>query len=49
MRTLRQKGIDADYDHEPRFRWRGSEVARLEGLSEAVFAFAVTLLALPVW
>ena len=26
------------------FRWRGGEVSRLEGLSDAVFAFAVTLL-----
>jgi len=44
MRTLRQKGIDTAYGHEAGFRWRGSEVARLEGLSDAVFAFAVTLL-----
>jgi uncharacterized membrane protein len=26
------------------FRWRGVEVSRIEGLSDAVFAFAVTLL-----
>jgi len=26
------------------FRWRGAEIARIEGLSDAVFAFAVTLL-----
>ena len=26
------------------FRWRGSEISRIEGLSDAVFAFAVTLL-----
>jgi uncharacterized membrane protein len=26
------------------FRWRGGEIARIEGLSDAVFAFAVTLL-----
>lgn len=31
MRTLRQKGIDGGYGHEPGFRWRGSEVTRLEG------------------
>src|SRR5216684_1017189 len=30
--------------HEPEFRWRGREIARIEGLSDAVFAFAVTLL-----
>ncbi|MEZ4651512.1 MAG: TMEM175 family protein [Candidatus Eisenbacteria bacterium] len=29
-------------DHE--FRWRGGDVSRLEGLSDAVFAFAITLL-----
>src|SRR5438046_6540227 len=26
------------------FRWRGGNVSRLEGLSDAVFAFALTLL-----
>ena len=31
-------------NHEPGFRWRGGEIARIEGLSDAVFAFAVTLL-----
>lgn len=30
--------------HEPHFRWRGREVSRLEGLADAIFAFAVTLL-----
>ena len=29
---------------EPHFRWRGAEVTRLEGFTDAVFAFAVTLL-----
>src|SRR5689334_5454945 len=29
---------------EPGFRWRGREVTRLEGLTDAVFAFATTLL-----
>jgi hypothetical protein len=29
---------------EGAFRWRGREISRLEGLSDAVFAFAVTLL-----
>src|SRR3954447_6873686 len=29
---------------EAGFRWRGGEIARIEGLSDAVFAFAVTLL-----
>jgi len=30
---------------EPHFRWRGGEITRLEGFTDAVFAFAVTLLA----
>lgn len=39
---LREKLIE---HHSPEsFRWRGSEIARIEGLSDAVFAFAVTLL-----
>ena len=29
---------------EDHFRWRGKEVSRIEGFSDAVFAFAVTLL-----
>lgn len=29
---------------EPDFRWRGHEVSRIEGLSDGVFAIAVTLL-----
>jgi uncharacterized membrane protein len=29
---------------EPGFQWRGAEVTRLEGFTDAVFAFAVTLL-----
>jgi len=29
---------------EPHFHWRGGEISRLEALSDAVFAFAVTLL-----
>src|ERR1700686_3130733 len=29
---------------EKHFRWRGGEITRLEGLTDAVFAFAVTLL-----
>jgi len=32
------------HQHEKGFQWRGSEIARIEGLSDAVFAFAVTLL-----
>ena len=29
---------------EPYFRWRGGEITRIEGFSDAVFAFAVSLL-----
>jgi uncharacterized membrane protein len=29
---------------EKHFRWRGGEITRLEGFSDAVFAFALTLL-----
>src|SRR5215831_12777980 len=29
---------------EKHFRWRGGEITRLEGFTDAVFAFAVTLL-----
>jgi uncharacterized membrane protein len=39
-RRLAQHGFGADRA----FRWRGGEISRLEGLSDAVFAFAVTLL-----
>ena len=37
---LQQSGLGA----EEEFRWRGGEVSRIEGFSDAVFAFAVTLL-----
>jgi uncharacterized membrane protein len=30
--------------HEQYFRWRGNEITRVEGFTDAVFAFAVTLL-----
>ena len=39
-RHLAQQGFGADRG----FRWRGGEISRLEGLSDAVFGFAVTLL-----
>jgi hypothetical protein len=39
-RRLAEHGFGADRG----FRWRGGELSRLEGLSDAVFAFAVTLL-----
>ncbi|GAB5380029.1 MAG: hypothetical protein Alis3KO_15730 [Aliiglaciecola sp.] len=39
-KTLGEKGFGDD----PGFRWRGGDVSRIEGLSDAVFAFAMTLL-----
>lgn len=38
--TMATHNVLADRD----FRWRGTEISRLEGFSDAVFAFAVTLL-----
>lgn len=34
----------AGFRNEKGFRWRGGEVSRIEGFSDAVFAFSVTLL-----
>ncbi len=39
-KTLAENGLGRERD----FRWRGGEVSRIEGFSDAVFAFAVTLL-----
>jgi len=41
---IRQKLIANDIGQNGKFRWRSHEVSRIEGLSDAVFAFAVTLL-----
>src|SRR6476469_2940439 len=41
---LREKLMENDVGRGGDFRWRGHEIARIEGLSDAVFAFAVTLL-----
>ena len=38
--TLRPALAGRDHD----FRWRGKDISRIEGLSDAVFAFAITLL-----
>jgi uncharacterized membrane protein len=42
-RSLRER-LPFAPEHDPYFRWRGREVSRLEGFTDAVFAFAVTLL-----
>lgn len=39
-RSIEKSGLG----HEPHFDWRGGSVSRLEGISDAVFAFAITLL-----
>lgn len=41
---IRSKLIDKGVGDAHKFRWRSHEISRIEGLSDAVFAFAVTLL-----
>jgi len=41
---IRQQLVDKNVQREPDFRWRGGTVSRLEGFSDAVFGFALTLL-----
>jgi uncharacterized membrane protein len=41
---IRQKLIERQAGSSNKFRWRGHEPSRIEGLSDGVFAFAVTLL-----
>src|SRR6266568_4842749 len=41
---LREKLIGHRLGENNKFRWRSHEISRIEGLSDAVFAFAVTLL-----
>jgi len=41
---IRKHLISGRASGEPGFQWRGAEVTRLEGFTDAVFAFAVTLL-----
>jgi hypothetical protein len=41
---IREKLMEKDIGRPGDFRWRGHEVSRIEGLSDAVFAFAITLL-----
>src|SRR6266478_10243907 len=41
---IRDKLIDKGIGDNKQFRWRSHEVSRLEGLSDAVFGFAITLL-----
>jgi uncharacterized membrane protein len=41
---IREKLIEKKVGKSTKFRWRSHEISRIEGLSDAVFAFAVTLL-----
>lgn len=41
---IREKLIEKDIGSGGKFRWRSHEISRIEGLSDAVFAFAITLL-----
>ena len=41
---LRETAIQKKPGNPTKFRWRSHEISRIEGLSDAVFAFAVTLL-----
>lgn len=41
---IRETLIDRGSGENKKFRWRSHEVSRIEGLSDAVFGFAVTLL-----
>src|ERR1700704_982137 len=41
---IREKLIDKGIGDSKQFRWRSHEISRIEGLSDAVFGFAVTLL-----
>jgi hypothetical protein len=41
---IREKLIERNLGHGGTFRWRSQEISRIEGLSDAVFGFAITLL-----
>src|SRR5437868_13607054 len=41
---IREKLIDRGIGDDNKFRWRSHEVSRTEGVSDAVFGFAITLL-----
>jgi uncharacterized membrane protein len=41
---IRERLVEQEIGRSLKFRWRSHEISRIEGLSDAVFAFAVTLL-----
>jgi uncharacterized membrane protein len=42
--VLRREIARLDAGRDPRFRWRGGDVSRVEAISDAVFGFALTLI-----
>ena len=44
MSLVREKLMHIQLRGDRSFRWRGGDVSRIEGLSDAVFAFSITLL-----
>src|SRR6185436_8047808 len=44
MKMIREKLVEKGVGDPHKFRWRSHEISRIEGLSDAVFGFAVTLL-----
>jgi hypothetical protein len=44
VKMIRGKLIEKEIGRGGKFRWRSHEISRIEGLSDAVFAFAITLL-----
>jgi uncharacterized membrane protein len=42
--VLRREVARLDAGRDPRFRWRGGDVSRVEAISDAVFGFALTLI-----
>ena len=44
MMKLRRQLAEKAQQKDPEFRWRGGDVSRLEGFSDTVFGFALTLL-----
>ena len=44
MRDMMRESLISKHQPDPAFRWRSHEIARIEGFSDAVFGFALTLL-----
>ncbi|MEQ8764648.1 MAG: TMEM175 family protein [Planctomycetota bacterium] len=46
MKSIRRVFMEQDHGDEKEFRWRGGDVSRIESISDAVFAFSLTLVVL---